>query len=181
MKGSASQQMIDIYRLMYLSRRIDDREILLKRQQKIFFQISGAGHEALLVAAGMVLRPGYDWFYPYYRDRALCLTLGMTPYEQLLEAVGAADDPNSGGRQMPSHWGHKKLNIVTQSSPTGNAVPASRGLRRSGTLFQPPSPGRAKRPAAIIASSRTCSSTATKWFTSPAAMAPPAKASSGSR
>src|SRR4051812_4131562 len=104
---------------MYLSRSLDDREILLKRQNKIFFQISAAGHEAIQVAAGLVARPGHDWIFPYYRDRSLALALGMTAEDMLLQAVGAARDPSSGGRQMPSHWSSPKLHIVTGSSPTG--------------------------------------------------------------
>jgi 2-oxoisovalerate dehydrogenase E1 component len=135
-EGLLPEQLIQIFRTMYLSRRVDDREIMLKRQQKIFFQISCAGHEALQAAAAANLRAGYDWFFPYYRDRTLCLSLGVKPEDMLLQAVGAASDPASGGRQMPSHWGNRQLNIFTNSSPTGSQFLQAVGCAEAGRYYE---------------------------------------------
>src|ERR1039458_1360320 len=135
-QGLTREDLLRIYRIMYLSRRLDDREIQLKHQNKTFFQISGAGHEGVQAAAGLILRPGHDWVYPYYRDRALVLALGVTPLDTLLHAMGAKDDPSSGGRQMPGHWGSTRLNIFPRSSATGMQYTQAVGMAEASLYFQ---------------------------------------------
>jgi 2-oxoisovalerate dehydrogenase E1 component len=136
--GLSPEDLVRAYRNIYTSRRIDDKEIQLKRQSRIFFQVSGAGHEAVQTAVAFQMRPGADWLFPYYRDRALCLALGVTPYEMFLEAFGSTEDPASGGRQMPSHWGSKKLNIFTTSSPTGSECHPGVGAAEAGRFLSRP-------------------------------------------
>src|SRR4051812_19289227 len=135
-EGLTGKDLLRAYRTMVLSRKLDDKEIQLKNQTLIFFQISGAGHKPGLTAAAMLLKGAYDWFHPSYRDRALCLALGVTPLEMLLASVGAKDDPASGGRQMPSHWGHRGLNIISQSSPTGTQCLHAIGTAEAGRIYE---------------------------------------------
>ena len=137
-EGLTREELLRAFRNMVASRRIDDKEIQLKRQNRIFFQISGAGHEALQTAIAAHMKKGVDWLFPYYRDRAICLGLGVTPHEMFLQAVGAAADPASSGRQMPSHWGSTRLNVFTTSSPTASECLPGVGAAEAGRYLVRP-------------------------------------------
>jgi 2-oxoisovalerate dehydrogenase E1 component len=138
-QGADPELLLRAFRIMQTARRLDDREVLLKRQNRIFFQISGAGHECIQTAAGLLLKPGHDWIYPYYRDRALSFALGVTTEQMLLGSVGAACDPASGGRQMPSHWSSPALHIVSASSPTGTQFLQAVGCAEASRYLRPKS------------------------------------------
>ena len=133
-QGHTKKEILEIYKLMALSRKLDEKQLILLKQGKGYFHIAAAGHEAAEIAAARAMKPGYDYAYPYYRDQAFCLAYGMTEKEMLLSFLAKEDDPNSGGRQMPQHFGHTDLNIVSQSSSTGTqylqAVGASFALQR---------------------------------------------------
>ena len=171
------QQMIQMYRFMYLSRRVDDREIMLKRQQKIYFEISGAGHEALLVAAGMAMKPAYDWFFPYYRDRALCLTLGNTPEEQFLQAVGSVDDSRQrrAARCLPIGPAKSSRSSLRLPPPPPNACTPSVALKPAVTSPGVPRQQRSPPDPPTIALSTTSPSTETRSSTFRSVKAPPSQ------
>lgn len=128
--------LVDMYKNSYLSRKLDDAEISMKKQSKAFFQISGAGHEGILSAVTKVLKPKYDFFIPYYRDRALCTGLGVTAYEMLCQANGNIGDTASHGRQMPAHWGNVNLNIINKSSCTGTQFLQGVGIAEAGKFLE---------------------------------------------
>lgn len=122
------ETLLEMYRVMVLARRLDERAWVLHRQGKIAFHISGIGHEAAQIGAAFALQRGVDWVVPYYRDLAMLIALGMTPREFALGLMGKKGEPNSGGRQMPSHWSLRRVNVVSHSSPVATQTPHASGI-----------------------------------------------------